>query len=697
MLWALSPRITWSLARVAEAAALFACLLLTGVLAFGGVAVMREPAPLEFLCVPILVWAAFRFGPREAATATLLLSGMAILGTLQGEGPFARGSTERALLLLQTYMAVISVLVLAVTAALAERRRREAHVRSLNEELERRVERRTEELRRVVEDLRREAGERERAQEALAASESRLREAQRVARLGSWEWDMGTNAIWWSDELVSIYGLEPGAVPVTYDAFLEHVHPEDRPHVRRVVEAAYRNKRPFSFEHRIVRPDGTVLSLLGHGRVEVDRDGRPVRMLGTGQDITDEKRAQEERSHLLLEKEARRQAEESNRLKDEFLATLSHELRTPLNAIVGWANLLREGNLDAATTARAVETISRNAQIQSRLISDILDISRMIAGQLDFKLQMVGLRSVIEGALDTMRPAAQASGIQLEARLDPEERAVLGSPDRLQQVVWNVLSNAIKFTSQGGRVQISLAHEPGFAVIRVEDDGIGIDPDFLPHVFERFRQKNPSTSRKHGGLGLGLAIARHIVEYHGGTITAQNRDGRGAAFTVRLPLAESASPSPPAPPPQAEAGEAASEGTAPHPLEGILALLVEDEPDSRELLATLLVGCGADVRVAGSAPEALELLRRERVDLLISDIAMPGETGYDLIERIRALPPEEGGQIPAVALTAYTGPEDARRAIRAGYQAHLSKPLQLRELVRVVAELMNGSTSRRGG
>jgi PAS domain S-box-containing protein len=697
MLWALRSRVSWNLNRVAEAVALFACLILTSVLAFGGVAPgVRETAPLEFLCVPILVWSAFRFGPREAATATLLLSGIAILGTLQGAGPFARGSTDHALLLLQTYMAVIAVLVLGVTAALAERRQSEARIRTLNEELEARVERRTEELERVVEDLQREVAERERAQEALTRSESRLREAQRVARLGSWEWDIVTNVLWWSDELVEIYGADRASFAGTYESFLERVHPEDRPYVRRVVEAASRNKQPFTFEHRIVRPDGSVVSILGHGRVEVDRSGRAIRMVGTGQDITEEKRAEEERSNLLLEKEARRQAEESNRLKDEFLATLSHELRTPLNAIVGWANLLREGHLDAAATSRAVETISRNAQIQSRLISDILDISRMIAGQLDFKLQMVHLRSVIEGSLDTMRPAAQANGIQLDATFAQDGHAVLGSPDRLQQVVWNLLSNAIKFTPKGGRVAISLQSDAGFATIRVEDDGIGIDPDFLPHVFERFRQRNPSTSRKHGGLGLGLAIARHIVEYHGGTITAENRDTKGALFTVRLPLAEGASLVAAAPSPAPETAAPAEEARSDmeKPLDGVLALLVEDEPDSRDLLATLLVGCGADVRVAGSAPEALDLLRRERPDLLISDIAMPGETGYDLIERIRALAPEEGGRIPAVALTAYTSAEDARRALRSGYHAHLSKPLQLRELLRVVVELVAGSDRR---
>jgi PAS domain S-box-containing protein len=693
ILWTLRPRVRWRLHRVLEAAALFVCLILVGALVFGGVSTAgRGSAPLEFLCVPILVWSAFRFSQREAATAILLLSGIAILGTLQGAGPFARGGPNDSLLLLQAYMAVISVLVMAVTAALAQRRRTEDQVRTINEDLERRVEARTREMQGVVENLRREIQERERAQDALEESEARLREAQRVARVGSWEWDIERNSLWWSDELYEIYGLERETFPGTHESFLERVHPEDRPYVRRVIEAAHQNKQPFNYEHRIVRADGAVVSLHARGRVIADEAGKPVRMLGTGQDITDEKRAQEERSHLLVEKEARRQAEEANRLKDEFLATLSHELRTPLNAIVGWANLLREGKLDDATRARAVETISRNAQVQSRLISDILDISRMIAGQLDFKLQMVTLAPVIEGALDTMKPAAQASGIYLEHRLDHTVRPVLGSPDRLQQVVWNLLSNAIKFTPEGGRVQISLVPQGSAAEIRVEDDGIGIDPDFLPHVFERFRQKNPSSSRKHGGLGLGLAIARHIVEFHGGTIVAGNRnEGRGAVFTVTLPVApigESAAKTRVRPSGAAESN--APDEMPAHPLRGIHAILVEDEPDSRELLATLLTGCGADVRVASSAAEALELLGRERPNLLISDIGMPGETGYDLIERVRSLSPEEGGTIPAIAVTAYTGAEDARRAIRTGYHAHLSKPVQLRELVRLVTELVDG-------
>jgi len=715
ILWLSRPRVRWKLRRAGEALALFASLILIASLVFGGASSFPGgAAPLEFLCVPVLVWAAFRFSQREASTATLLLSGIALLGTLRGAGPFARADVNESLLLLQSYTSISSVLVLAVTAALAGRRRDEAGVRRLAEELERRVEARTAELKRAVQTLREEARERERAQGALGTSEARLREAQRVARVGSWEWDIERDSLWWSEELYGIYGVDAASFPATLESFIALVHPEDRPLVRRVIEAAHRNRQPFKIEHRIVRPDQTVLTMSARGRVVTDDQGRAVRMLGTGQDVTDEKRAEEERSHLLVEREARRQAEEANRLKDEFLATLSHELRTPLNAIVGWANLLREGSLDPATTTRAVETISRNAQIQSRLISDILDISRLIAGQLDFKLQMVSLENVIEGALDTMRPAAEANGVRLEANLAPGIGSVLGSPDRLQQVVWNLLSNAIKFTPKGGRVWIVLTARESSATIRVEDEGIGIDPDFLPHVFERFRQKNPSSSRRHGGLGLGLAIARHIVEFHGGTITAENREsGRGARFVVTLPLVEAAEAAPaaegaapgrtapradwsPAPAGEPARAAATAEGAEPepaaHPLAGVRALLVEDEADSRELLARLLTSCGAEVRVAGSAAEALPLLVREHPNLLISDIAMPGETGYDLIERVRALAPEAGGRIPAIAVTAYTGAEDARRALRSGYQAHLSKPVQLRELVRLVMDLMDGSS-----
>jgi len=394
------------------------------------------------------------------------------------------------------------------------------------------------------------------------------------------------------------------------------------------------------------------------------------------------------------EQAARREAEDANRLKDEFLATLSHELRTPLNAIMGWSNLLREGRLDPATTVRAVETIDRNVRIQSHLISDILDISRMAVGQLDIKVQAVDMAAVVESALDTMRPMAQAKKVFLRSDLVHPTKPVMGDPDRLQQVVWNLLSNAIKFCPEGGRVTISLTQRQSSAHIRVEDDGPGIPAEFLPHVFERFRQRDSSGTRRHGGLGLGLAIVRHLVELHRGTVSASNREeGKGAVFSVTLPLAD-------VPALRGSEGQsvAATLGSAAEggghlaqSLRGTQILLVEDEPDSRELIAMVLSRCGADVVAVGSCHDALSAFAKRRPDVLISDIAMPGESGYDLIERLRSLPAEQGGSTPAVALTAYAGAEDANRALRAGFDVHVAKPVQMMDLVRILRGLIQDS------
>ncbi|HMI32099.1 MAG TPA: ATP-binding protein, partial [Candidatus Limnocylindrales bacterium] len=649
--------------------------------------------PMEYLCLPPLLWAAFRFGPREAITSVALLSGIAIFGTLRGLGPFADRPPSESLLLLQGFMTVLSIVVLSASAAVLGRRRVEASMRRLNEELEQRVAERTEQLWRSNEGLREQIRERARGRKKLERSEARLREAQRAARMGSWEWDIGRNALWWSDELYSIYGLEPHIFAASYEAYLERIHPEDREIARGVISAALREKEPFSFEHRIVLPDGTVRVILGQGDVITDRNGKPIRMAGTGQDITEHKRAENARASLALEQEARREAEEANRIKDEFLAVLSHELRTPLNAIVGWANLLKEGRLDAPTTARAVETINRNIQIQSHLISDILDISRMAAGQLYLKKQAVDLAAVIESALDTMKPTALAKNVRLDRDLTPIGKAVLGDPDRLQQVIWNMLSNAIKFAPDGGRVMIRLDRNGETATIRVEDDGPGVDPDFLPHVFERFRQRDSSGTRRHGGLGLGLAIVRHLVELHGGSVNVSNVEGgKGAVFSATLPLVEvPAVQEPPEKPPPPEAGKEVENGDPSGLLSGTRILLVEDDQDSRELVAMFLSGQGAQVSAVSSCREAFVSLAAQKPDLLISDIAMPGESGYDLIAKLRALPAEKGGSLPAVALTAYAGTEDASRALRAGFDVHVAKPVEMMALVRILRGLIRDS------
>jgi PAS domain S-box-containing protein len=692
VLWSLDRRAPWRPRRWVELALVLLSVAAAGLFVFSGWSLFHQNHyPLEYLCLPPLLWSAFRFGQRECASALVLLTAIAIHGTLEGHGPFAGRPPNESLLLLQGFMAVLSVTTLATAAAVVGRRRVEHSVRQLNEELERRVTERTDQLWQSNEQLRHQIMMRAEARKSLERSEARLREAQRAARLGSWEWDVEQNSIWWSEELYSIYGLHPASFAASYEAYLDRIHPEDRAGAREVVAAALREKRPFTFEHRIVRPDGAVRVVLGQGDVLLDHQGRPARMVGTAQDITEHKVAENERATLIREQAAREEAEEANRLKDEFLATLSHELRTPLNAIAGWANLLKEGTLDAATTARAVETIDRNVKIQSHLISDILDISRMTSGRLDLRFQPVPLAAAIEGALDTMRPMASAKRVDLVRDLAPLSGPVLGDPDRLQQIVWNLLSNAIKFAPEGGRVTIRLTQEGVFSRVLVEDDGPGIEPEFLPYVFERFRQKDSTGTRWHGGLGLGLAIVRHLVELHRGTVSASNRpEGKGASFLVTLPLADEPEPARPVEP----SFRAAAEPDGGEDLErlflGKRILLVEDDQDSRELIAMFLAGCGAEVSAVGSAREAISCFGARRPDVLISDIAMPGESGYDLIREIRALPRDGGGDVPAVALTAYAGQEDVLKALRAGFDAHMAKPVEMRDLAARLVELLAG-------
>jgi signal transduction histidine kinase/ActR/RegA family two-component response regulator len=388
----------------------------------------------------------------------------------------------------------------------------------------------------------------------------------------------------------------------------------------------------------------------------------------------------EERTALYQE------AEQANRIKDEFLATLSHELRTPMNAIVGWTSLLAAGDLDAPTTARAVASIDRNAKAQVRLIEDILDVSRIVSGKLRLKVQPVDLPAVAEAAVDALRHAAEARGVRLQMVLDSGAGPVFGDPDRLQQVVWNLLSNAIKFTPRGGRVFVQLWKPNSHVELVVRDTGLGIKPEFLPHVFERFRQADSSSTRAHGGLGLGLAIVRHLVELHGGTVEAiSDGEGKGATFSVKLPLGpvrvEEEDVEPSAAPASGRTAREADD------LAGVRVLVVEDDQESRELLESMLGRLGAEVEAAASADEAMDSLQRRTPDVLISDIEMPGENGYSLIRRIRSLPRERGGAVPAAALTAYARTEDRVAALTAGFQLHLSKPVASAELAAVVASL----------
>jgi PAS domain S-box-containing protein len=403
-----------------------------------------------------------------------------------------------------------------------------------------------------------------------------------------------------------------------------------------------------------------------------------------------------ERARLYeTEQRLRAEAETANRLKDEFLATVSHELRTPLTAIVGWSVMLRTTQLGEEATARAIETIERNARAQTQIIEDLLDVSRIITGKLKLDTRPADLASIVASALDSVRPAAATKGIRLASEAEPGAGAVWGDPSRLQQVMWNLLSNAVKFTPAGGEVTVRLEQTDSHVRVSVSDTGAGVSPEFLPYVFDRFRQADGTTTRAHGGLGLGLSIVRHLVEMHGGTVGAESGGrGRGATFTVELPVlsargAVSDGAQAPAPPRAAEEPET----TAPS-LAGLRVLLVDDEADTRMLLTTVLEQRGAEVSAAASAAEALAAIATFEPDVLVSDIGMPGEDGYSLLRRVRALDPRAGGRVPAVALTAYAREEDRMRALRAGYQVHIAKPVNPAEFVAVVASLA-GLTPRR--
>jgi signal transduction histidine kinase/ActR/RegA family two-component response regulator len=411
-----------------------------------------------------------------------------------------------------------------------------------------------------------------------------------------------------------------------------------------------------------------------------DADGKIEGVMLFGFDVTEEVRARRK-----LEAAAE-ELESANRTKDDFLATVSHELRTPLNAILGWVRMLRGHTLPEDKRERALETIERNATVQTQLIEDLLDVSRIISGKLRLDVGTLDVSTVVENSLEAVRPAAAAKGISLRFAAAKGAGPILGDPERLQQVMWNLLTNAVKFTPAGGAVEVDVRTRGATVEIAVSDSGQGIGPEFLPHVFERFRQADGTVGRKHGGLGLGLAIVRHLVELHGGRVKVESEGvAKGAVFTVCLPIS----------PKRAFSFERAPalrmvsspELRLPKELDGVRVVVVDDEPDARELLAELLASCDATVWTASSAAEALDLVREHLPDVLVSDIGMPGEDGYALIKKLRALPAEEGGRTPAVALTAYARVEDRTKALVAGFHMHVPKPVEASELLSVLTGL----------
>jgi PAS domain S-box-containing protein len=468
---------------------------------------------------------------------------------------------------------------------------------------------------------------------------------------------------------------------------LDAVHPEDADPLRRAIDEAFRCGQELEIEVRFLRvSDGHYRWHLLRAVPEKAHGKSLLGWIATATDIEQRKRDEEARNRLLAqEQQAREEAQAANRMKDEFLATVSHELRTPLTAILGWIRIMRSGKLDPVKFARATDVIERNGRAQAAIIDDILDVSRIITGKLRLELDAIDIAALVQAALDSIRPAAEAKEISVDWISELPERRVSGDPDRLQQVVWNLLSNAIKFTPCGGKVQVRSRQVASRVEICVSDSGQGIEPEFLPHVFDRFRQADGTSTRRHGGLGLGLAIVRHLVELHGGTVQAESAGaGKGATFTVSLPVRAVQ----PAPVIERSSLLTRPPGDIGQPsLAGLSVLVVDDEADARELIATVLEQAGARAITAASVDEALVRVVRDRPDVLLTDIGMPGADGYTLLQKIRELAPEQGGSIPAAALTAYSRIEDARRAFAAGFLRHVAKPVEPAFLVAQVAAL----------
>jgi len=489
----------------------------------------------------------------------------------------------------------------------------------------------------------------------------------------------------------NLAGVGPDAVGRPLSEVFRAVDEETRQPIEDPIARALREGGPVPLpaRARLVSRRGAEYPVGGSAAPIRGEGGEILGVALVFSDMTERRRHEAERAALFVrERDARAEAERASRAKDEFIATVSHELRTPLNAVLGWARLLRSGRLDAAATARAIEAIERSATTQAQIVDDLLDVSRIVRGELKLDVRDVDLAAAVEAAADTVRPAATAKSISLSLDLAPGAGAVRGDPARLQQVVWNLLANAIKFTPAGGRVDVRVARHVDRVRLEVTDNGPGIDAGFLPHLFERFRQADSSPTRTHGGLGLGLAIVRHLVEAHGGAVAAESGGkGKGAHFTVDLPL-------PPTGAAPGEGPQARPGGRAPPPspaavsLADLRVLVVDDDPDTLEALRQLLEQAGAQVAAAASTAEALAALSRGRPDVILSDIGMPGEDGLSLIRRVRAIEAGQAEQaIPAAALTAYTQAEDRERALAAGYQVFLPKPVDPGLLTAAVARL----------
>lgn len=514
------------------------------------------------------------------------------------------------------------------------------------------------------------AAERLRNEAEARRNESRMRFALQAASMGTWDWDLRTQQVQWSDNLETLHGLPAGSFDGTFASYEREIHPADRETVVASAMRAAAHGIPHDIEYRILAPDGTIRWVEGKGNVEYEQ-GVPVRVTGVCMMVTRRKEA--ELARLAA-------AEEASRLKDEFLATLSHELRTPLNAIVGWVQMMGTGTLTPERTQQAIEVIARNARLQSQLIEDILDISRIIAGKLEVEPFTVVVPPLIDTVVSGVLPAARLKDIHVEATVPDDLPPIPGDPKRLHQVLSNLLSNAVKFTPEHGRIDVRCAVDGDWLRIDVRDTGVGIDPAFLPFVFERFRQADSRATRRHGGLGLGLAITRHIVTQHHGEIVAASAGiGLGTTMTVRLPLGFAE--------PGDRSGDSAGPASSMPALElhGITVVVVDDQRDARDLLAELFEQCGARVIRCASAHEAQRAVATADVRLLVADIAMPEVDGYELIRSVR----RTHDRLPAIAVSAYARPQDRQQAQAAGFNGYCAKPIDASVVLDTVADVLS--------
>ncbi|MBE8990912.1 response regulator [Nostoc sp. LEGE 12450] len=567
---------------------------------------------------------------------------------------------------------------------IAERLRVEKELRKYQNHLEEMVAIRTNEITKANEQLQQEILERQRILEVLRQSEERYRYLAEAIPQLVWTTKPNGECDFFNQNWCEYTGLT--LEQSLGSGWLAALHPDDIQNADEVWSNAVKNSTTYNNEYRFKRAsDGSYRWQLARGLPLKDEQGIVVKWFGTCTDIHEQKQILEERAHLLeLEQIARAKAETANRIKDEFLAVLSHELRTPLNAILGWSKLLQSRRLDQAKTSEALATIERNANLQVQLIEDLLDISRILQGKLTLNITKINLKSTILSALETMRLATETKLIQVNTVFEPDVGQVMGDLTRLQQVVWNLFSNALKFTPKGGKIEVRLEQADGYAQIIVSDTGKGISPEFLPFVFDYFRQADSTSTRNFGGLGLGLAIVRNIVEIHGGIVKAKSEgEGKGAIFTVSLPLLPDESRS--LTDKQNSAVFLTSNSLA---LSGIRVLVVDDDTDSRDFVAFVLEQDGAFVIAVSSAYEALQTLAEIKPDVLVSDIGMPEMDGYMLIHQVRTLIPEQGGRIPAIALTAFARNDDQQEALKAGFQMHLSKPVNPEELIAAITRIV---------